>query len=47
LAGVKIATIGPVTSDAAKKHLRAPDIEATTYTAAGLVEALKKFFVPL
>lgn len=47
LAGVKIATIGPITSEAARKHLRAPDVEATEFTAAGLVDALKKFFVPL
>lgn len=47
LAGVRIATIGPITSEAARKHLRAPDVEATEFTAGGLVDALKRFFVPL
>jgi|AGTN01.1.fsa_nt_gi Uroporphyrinogen-III synthase len=47
LAGVKIATIGPITSEAAREHLRAPDIEASVFTAAGLVDALKRFFVAL
>lgn len=47
LAGVKIATIGPITSKAAREYLRAADIEATVFTAEGLVDALEKFFVPL
>lgn len=47
LAGVKIATIGPITSEAARTHLRAPDIEASVFTAAGLVKALERYFVAL
>jgi len=47
LAGVKIATIGPITSEAARTHLRAPDIEASVFTATGLVKALERYFVAL
>jgi uroporphyrinogen III methyltransferase / synthase len=47
LTGVKVATIGPVTSNAARQNLKDPDIQASVFTAEGLVEEMKKFFVPL
>ena len=37
---VKLAAIGPVTAEAAKKYLGKIDIEATDHTMAGLTEAL-------
>ncbi len=44
LAGVTIACIGPVTADAARNAGLPVDIVPETYTAAGLVEALKERF---
>jgi len=40
LEGVVIATIGPETSAAAKKHLGRVDIEASVFTIDGLVDAV-------
>lgn len=42
LEGVVIATIGPETSAAARKHLGRVDIEAKVFTIDGLVEAIVK-----
>lgn len=42
LEGVVIATIGPETSAAARKHLGRVDIEAKVFTIDGLVEAVVK-----
>jgi uroporphyrinogen III methyltransferase/synthase len=40
LAGVRVATIGPVTSATARQHGIAVTVEAHTFTAAGVVEAI-------
>ncbi len=40
LEGVVVATIGPETSAAARKHLGRVDIEATVFTIDGLVDAV-------
>jgi uroporphyrinogen III methyltransferase / synthase len=40
LAGVRVATIGPVTSETARKHGIQVTLEAADYTVEGLVEAL-------
>jgi len=40
LRGVRVASIGPVTSDALRDLGRAPDVEAATATAGALVEAI-------
>ncbi len=40
LEGVVVATIGPETSEAARKHLGRVDIEATVFTIDGLVDAV-------
>jgi uroporphyrinogen III methyltransferase/synthase len=40
LAGVRVASIGPVTSDTARECGIAVTVEAASYTSAGLVEAL-------
>jgi len=42
--GVKIASIGPVTSDALKKRGLKIDIEAQEYSIPGLVKALQQHF---
>ncbi|MBZ0186609.1 MAG: uroporphyrinogen-III synthase, partial [Candidatus Obscuribacterales bacterium] len=42
---VKLATIGPVTSQTAATFLRAADIEASVFTIAGLTEALVRFYI--
>ncbi len=41
-AGVKIASIGPVTTKALKSHGIEPDAEASPHTIAGLVSAVRK-----
>lgn len=41
LAGLTVASIGPVTTAAAEKHGVRVDVTATSYTAEGLVEALR------
>jgi uroporphyrinogen III methyltransferase/synthase len=43
LAGLRIATIGPVTSAAAREHGLHVDVEAKEYTVGGLVAALIEF----
>jgi uroporphyrinogen III methyltransferase/synthase len=40
LEGVRVATIGPVTSETARKHGIRVTLEAADYTVEGLVEAL-------
>lgn len=40
LAGVVVATIGPETSESARRHLGKVDVEAREYTIDGLVEAV-------
>ena len=42
--GIKIASIGPITSAAAKKLGLKVDIEAEANTIPGLVEAISKAF---
>lgn len=42
LAGVQVASIGPVTTATARKHGIAVTVEAETYTADGLVAAILK-----
>ena len=44
LAGVRVATIGPVTSRTARALGLRVDVEAKTFTVAGLVLALERFF---
>jgi uroporphyrinogen III methyltransferase/synthase len=39
-AGTRLASIGPVTSDALRERGREPDVEATRYDIDGLVDAL-------
>jgi uroporphyrinogen III methyltransferase/synthase len=43
--GVKIASIGPVTTDALKERGLKPDIEAQEYSIPGLIKAIEKHFV--
>jgi uroporphyrinogen III methyltransferase/synthase len=40
LAGIKIASIGPITSAILREHQIEPTVEATPHTVAGLVDAL-------
>src|SRR5207248_1119942 len=40
LDGVKIASIGPITSETLRELGRSPDVEATTFNVEGLVDAL-------
>jgi uroporphyrinogen III methyltransferase/synthase len=40
LAGVRIASIGPVTSETIRSYGLEPDVQATSYTTDGLVEAI-------
>ena len=42
--GVKIASIGPVTSDAIKKRGLKVDIEAKEHSIPGLVKAIEQHF---
>jgi uroporphyrinogen III methyltransferase/synthase len=42
LAGVRVASIGPVTTATARKHGIAVTVEAETYTTDGLVEAMRR-----
>jgi len=41
LAGVKIASIGPITSATLAEHGLAADVEARPHTTAGLVRAIQ------
>jgi uroporphyrinogen-III synthase len=41
--GVRLASIGPITSDTLRQAGFEPDIEATEYTMQGLVEAITQF----
>ena len=43
LDGVRLASIGPVTSKTLNEAGRPPTVEASTHTAAGLVEAITEF----
>jgi uroporphyrinogen III methyltransferase/synthase len=40
LQGIRVASIGPVTSATLRKHGIAPDVEASIYTADGVAEAI-------
>jgi uroporphyrinogen III methyltransferase/synthase len=40
LAGLRVASIGPATSDCLREHGREPDLEADPHTPDGLVDAL-------
>jgi uroporphyrinogen-III synthase len=40
LEGVKLASIGPVTSEVARKHGLSVAVEASPYTVEGLIEAI-------
>jgi uroporphyrinogen III methyltransferase/synthase len=40
LGGVRIASIGPVTTETIRSHGLEPDAQATSYTTDGLVEAI-------
>lgn len=42
LAGVRLASIGPVTSEALRRHGFAADVEARPHTAEGLVAAMEQ-----
>jgi uroporphyrinogen III methyltransferase/synthase len=42
--GVKIAVIGPVTGDTARKYGLEPAIMPSTYTIPSLVEAIVEYF---
>lgn len=42
--GIKVASIGPVTSDAARKHGLTVDVEAESSTIAGLVQAVQGYW---
>jgi len=42
LENVKVASIGPVTSETARRHGIAVTVEAATYSIAGLVEAIRR-----
>lgn len=42
--GIKIASIGPITSDTIEKHDLKVDIEASEHTIPGLVAAIEKYF---
>ena len=44
LQGVKVACIGPITSQTARELGLRVDIEATEYTIAGLVDALEEYY---
>lgn len=43
--GIKVASIGPVTSEAVRKHGLTVDIEAQSSTIPGLVSAIEKHFI--
>lgn len=45
LTGVRIASIGPVTSQTLRRHGLAVDVEASTYTAAGLAAAIRELVI--
>ncbi len=45
LAGTRVACIGPITADTARKHSIWVDVEAREYTISGLIEAVVDFFV--
>lgn len=42
--GIKVASIGPVTSDAARKHGLTVDVEAESSTISGLVQAVQAYW---
>jgi uroporphyrinogen III methyltransferase/synthase len=42
--GIKIASIGPITSDTLKKHGLKIDIEAKEHSIPGLVDAIEKYY---
>jgi uroporphyrinogen III methyltransferase/synthase len=42
--GMRVASIGPVTSKTAREHGLQIDVEATRHDIAGLVEAIRNFF---
>jgi uroporphyrinogen III methyltransferase/synthase len=44
MAGVAVASIGPITSETARGLGFAVDISAETYTIAGLCEAIVRFY---
>ncbi|MGI8649076.1 MAG: uroporphyrinogen-III C-methyltransferase [Rubrobacter sp.] len=46
LRGAKVACIGPITADTAKKHGLTIHIEADEYTIPGLVKAVEELFAP-
>jgi uroporphyrinogen III methyltransferase/synthase len=45
LAGTRVACIGPITADTARKHGIRVDVEAREYTISGLIEAVVDYFV--
>lgn len=47
LEGVRIASIGPATSDVVRSHGLRVDVEADTYTTEGLVEGLTRYSLSL
>ena len=42
--GIKIASIGPITSDTLRKHGLRVDLEAKEHTIPGLVSAIERHF---
>ncbi|HET7269451.1 MAG TPA: uroporphyrinogen-III synthase, partial [Rubrobacter sp.] len=46
LAGTRVACIGPITADTARKHGLRVDVEAEKYTIPGLVEAVTHLLTP-
>jgi len=45
LEGVRVASIGPVTSQTLRQHGISIDVEATAYTAAGLAAAIRELVI--
>src|SRR5204862_5785731 len=43
-AGMKVASIGPITSATARERGLSVDVEAKQHDIAGLVEAIRKFY---
>jgi uroporphyrinogen III methyltransferase/synthase len=43
-AGMKVASIGPITSATARARGLSVDVEATRHDLAGLIEAIRKFY---
>lgn len=44
--GMRVASIGPITSKTARDHGLTVDIEARRHDIGGLVESIRKFFIP-